>query len=162
MSGGGNNTFSDNFDNPKNDNISISRDSESDFDRRSEAGYSHHGRKHCFDVNNDLSDYSNQTLSQDARIVCYYSDSDDGTFHSQDKENDDGTRSSGSDSDDTNTTDDGSEGTTYDDSYDSIGSDVYNIRPDNVYYYHHPRTTHHGGHKIQLAYPFSVLNPGIH
>ena len=150
------------FDNPNNDNISISRDSESDFDRQSAAGYSAHGRKHCFDVNNFLSDRSNGTLSDEERIVCFYSDSDDDTFHSQAKDDDVlGTRSSDSDSDDTNTTDDGSAGTTYDGSYDSIGSDVYGIRPDYAYYYHHPRT-HHVSHGVQLAYPFSVLNPAVH
>ena len=64
----------------------------------------------------------NPVLSQDERIVCYYSDSDDGTFHSDDAASDSSAQSprmSDSDSDDTNTTDNGSAGTTVDYSYDS-------------------------------------------
>lgn len=70
----------------------------------------------------ELSDRSSDTLSQDERIVCYYSDSDDGTYHSDDKDSDSSAgapRYSDSDSDDTNTTDNGSLGTTVDYSYDS-------------------------------------------
>lgn len=61
-------------------------------------------------------------MTKSERIVCYYSDSDDGTYHSDDKDSDssvDEYRYSDSDSDDTNTTDNGSLGTTVDYSYDS-------------------------------------------
>ena len=80
-----------------------------------EAGFSHHGRRHCFDVNNYLSDRSSESdgdaLSLDERIVCYYSDSDDGTFHSAEKGVNPENRDSDADAEDTNTTDDGSVGT---------------------------------------------------
>ena len=85
-----------------------------------------------------MSDRSNGTLSQDERIVCYFSDSDDGTYHSDDKDSDssaDEQRYSDSDSDDTNTTDGGSLGTTEDFSYDSYGSDFFDIQPDYYDYY---------------------------
>ena len=106
----------DSFNNPKNDNVSISRDSASDFDRMTEAGFSHHGRRHCFDVNNYLSDRSDDMmtgdgLSLDERIVCYYSDSDDHTFHSAASGVHPENRDSDPDEEDTNTTDDGSLGT---------------------------------------------------
>ena len=133
----------DMFNNPKNDNVSLSRDSQSDFDRNSDSGYSRHGRKHCFDAANLLSDRSNDDnsfgeFSNAERIVCYYSDSDDGTYHSDDESSDSSDtkhRYSDSDSDDTNTTDDGSLGSTYDYTYDSYGSDYFDIQPDYYDYY---------------------------
>lgn len=136
----------DMFDNPKNDNVSISRDSASDFDRMTEAGFSHHGRRHCFDVNNDLSDNSGDTLSLEPRIVCYYSDSDDGSFHSEESGVNPENRDSDPDSEDTNTTDDGSEGT------------------DTNYVYEPPMYDRHqtiGQKSFYLTYPFSVLNPAF-
>ena len=75
-------------------------------------------------------------------IECYYTDSDDGRYHSDSESSDSsqGDRNAGhdsdSDSDDTYTTDDGSLGSTYDYSYDSFGSDYYQIRPDH--YDFHP------------------------
>ena len=109
----------------------------------SDSGYSRHGHKHCFDAANIYSDRSvheeidgppvepaDDGFSLDERIICYYSDSDDGTYHSDDKSSDsspDEPRYSDSDSDDTNTTDNGSLGTTYDYTYDSYGSDYYDI-----------------------------------
>lgn len=165
----------DMFNNPKNDNVSLSRDSQSDFARNSDSGYSRHGRKHCFDANNLLSDRSDDgndgaSLSLAERIICYFSDSDDGTYHSDDKSSDSSAtkhRFSDSDSDDTNTTDDGSLGSTYDYTYDSYGSDYFDIQPDYYDYYPIGYTNyadHNLGLHSKLTFPSHtgrvVLNAG--
>ena len=132
----------DGYDNPWN-NHSISRDSASDFDNNSESGYSAHGKKHCFRVvEKGLAPGDGSAPAEFFYSVCYYSDSDDGYYHSDSQSSDSShgrrgaSRDSDSDSDDTHTTDDGSLGTTYDYSYDSHGSDYYGIKPDH--YDFHP------------------------